>query len=83
VRQRQSRAFVNYNGYNFSGVLLMTGEDAPAQSVQQGFGRQVREVMTKYGISAEFGPRQLIHSAQDLDPLSAEALDDISGNWNI
>eukprot|EP00930_Biecheleria_cincta_P029584 TRINITY_DN20556_c0_g3_i1.p1 TRINITY_DN20556_c0_g3~~TRINITY_DN20556_c0_g3_i1.p1 ORF type:complete len:619 (+),score=134.64 TRINITY_DN20556_c0_g3_i1:38-1894(+) len=82
VRQRQSRAFVAYEGYNFSGVLLMTGEECPAPSQFAGTGRRVRRVLTKHGLSSEFQPKALF-LPEDADPLSEAALDDISGNWNL
>lgn len=83
VRQRQTRAFVNYGGYNFSGVLQMTGEEAPAHSMLNGFAREVRCVLTKSGVSSEFEPRQVFHRANGQDPTSEEALDDIDGTWNL
>lgn len=59
VRQRSSRAFVHYAGYNFSGSLLMTGEDAASPSLSRGNALSLRTALTKWGISAEFLPRAL------------------------
>ena len=61
----------------------MTGEDEPANSLMNGFGRDVRRVLTKYGVSSEFAPRQVFHTSSGIDPLSKESLDDISGSWNL
>jgi hypothetical protein len=49
---------LNYEGFNFSGILLMTGEDVEDEnrSIMKGFARNVRRVLTKYGISSEFEP---------------------------
>ena len=60
----------------------MTGEDEPANSVLHGV-RDVRKVLTKNGVSSEFEPRQVFHKASGVDPLSEEALDDLSGTWNL
>lgn len=94
VRQQNSRAFLDYGGYNFSGILLMTGEEPPAPSVSTGCARELRKVMLKYGISSEQMPRIGFHAnGQDLlsDPcastLSVDAmgqvLEDLQGFWNI
>ena len=61
----------------------MTGEEAPAQSVMTGNGRNIRRTLTRNGISSEFVPQQVIQNLEGLDPLSEESLDDISGNWNL
>lgn len=82
LRQRHSRAFVNYEGYNFSGVLLMTGEAPPAASQMTGTGRSVRRTLMKYGISGELLPRILFHE-QWANQVSDDALDDVSGQWNL
>lgn len=85
VRQRNTRAFLDYEGYNFSGVLQMTGEDPNDEnrSMMRGFARNVRRALTKYGISAEMEPTQVIHKTEGRDPTSEEMLDDISGTWNL
>mmetsp|Transcript_83025 Transcript_83025/g.138757 ORF Transcript_83025/g.138757 Transcript_83025/m.138757 type:complete len:440 (+) Transcript_83025:3-1322(+) len=87
LRQPSSRAFLSYNGYNFSGVLLMTGEEPPAASVMTGNGRAIRRVLNKYGVSAEFEPRAAYSSsadAREATEVEQEMLaDDISGNWNL
>lgn len=84
LRQRQSRAFVHYDGYNFSGSLLMTGEEPPAPSLFTGTGRRARRVFSAHGISAEFSPQCLLLSEQDgVDPVCERALDNLNGTWNI
>ena len=77
VRQRQSRAFCSYGGYNFSGVLLMTGEEQPPPSITTGAGYKLRKALIKYGISAEITPQAPF--SQSL----AEALENRTGNWNL
>ena len=92
LRQRQSRAFVAYQGYNFSGVLLMTGEDPPQRSVAQGGGRMLREVLMRQGVSAEFVPQAIWRTEQGeggrvgilgSETAMQEALEDLSGVWNL
>ena len=63
VRQRQTRAFLSYEGYNFSGILLMTGEPEPPQSLLHGFGRNVRRTLIKNGVSSAFLPKQVFYRA--------------------
>jgi hypothetical protein len=81
IRQRQSRAFINYFGYNFSGNLLMSGEDFPSQCMLRGPPRSVRKMLTKYGISCEVQPTSLFYQKEE--KCSDAALDDISGMWNL
>jgi hypothetical protein len=57
VRQRQSRAFVNYNGYNFSGSLMMTGEDVSQPSLRVGAIRVARTAFLANGLNSEIRPQ--------------------------
>jgi hypothetical protein len=57
VRQRQSRAFVHYHGYNFSGSLMMTGEDESQPSLRHGAMRVARAAFLANGISSEIHPQ--------------------------
>lgn len=70
VRQRQSRFFDAYDGMNFSGVC-------PDAVHSEGPGKLLREVLHRWGISAEFEPRALFHADAE------EALEDQSGTWNL
>ena len=87
LRQRQSRAFVSYHGYNFSGSLLMTGEPPPAPSMLSGAARSVRRALIRQGLSAEFLPQAALESPC-LEPrgpqeVSEELLDELGGTWNL
>jgi hypothetical protein len=62
VRQPNSRVLASYGGYNFSGILLMTGEDPPAPSVASGCAKDLRRVLLKYGVSSEQQPRVGFHT---------------------
>jgi len=73
VRQRQSRAFMAYEGYNFSGNLLMSGEEFGHEtSSRTGCAAILREALVKWGVSAERnGPRM------------GRSSGDLSGEWNL
>ncbi|CAM9874815.1 unnamed protein product, partial [Heterosigma akashiwo] len=77
VRQRQSRFFPGYDGFNFSGLC-------PADALQASpSGRDVRRCLLRHGISAEFLPSALFH-----DPASALGSEEASGEegravWNL
>jgi hypothetical protein len=81
VRQRQSRAFTAYQGYNFSGNLLMSGEDPPMSKMPSwstGNVPALRQALVKWGISAERnGPR-----APWWDSVG-DAANDLTGEWNL
>ena len=81
IRQRQSRAFINYFGYNFSGNLLMSGEEWPSSCMLRGPPRAVRSLLSKYGISCEVSPTSPFYVNEEVGK-EAE-LDDISGMWNL
>ena len=84
VRQRHSRALVSYNSYNFSGSLLMTGEDEEPSPVMRFGMRDFRKVLNKYGISAEMAPQTLFAKDLGFDVDSVEFLDlSLQGVWNI
>jgi hypothetical protein len=63
----------------------MTGEDPNDENrcMMKGFARNVRRVLTKYGMSAEMEPTQVYHLAEGRDPTSEEMLNDVSGIWNL
>ena len=56
VRQRQSRLFDDYDGFNFSGVV-------PEPLLTVGRAKDVRRLLIKFGVSAEFEPRAVYHTA--------------------
>jgi hypothetical protein len=62
VRQRQSRSFVAYDGFNFSGVLSLF--DMPRQVY--GAIWDFRECMIRHGVSSEFHPRALVLAADQV-----------------
>jgi len=71
---------MSYNGYNFSGNLLMSGESqVPGCSSTTGCAVALREALVKWGISAERnGPRAVWH------PSYQEAAADFQkGEWNL
>eukprot|EP00469_Lotharella_globosa_P009034 CAMPEP_0167773448 /NCGR_PEP_ID=MMETSP0111_2-20121227/1424_1 /TAXON_ID=91324 /ORGANISM="Lotharella globosa, Strain CCCM811" /LENGTH=868 /DNA_ID=CAMNT_0007663083 /DNA_START=8 /DNA_END=2615 /DNA_ORIENTATION=+ len=82
VRQRQSRMLDGYEGFNFSGVC-------PSQVLAQGPGRQLRRLLIKYGISAEFFPRALLYAPSESDGVTLARgatgglIDDFEGTWNL
>eukprot|EP01004_Peranema_trichophorum_P003302 NODE_2299_length_1622_cov_42.072048_g1971_i0.p1 GENE.NODE_2299_length_1622_cov_42.072048_g1971_i0~~NODE_2299_length_1622_cov_42.072048_g1971_i0.p1 ORF type:complete len:253 (+),score=50.95 NODE_2299_length_1622_cov_42.072048_g1971_i0:818-1576(+) len=77
VRQRQSRAFVSYQGYNFSGSLLMSGEDYPPASLSTSNGLAIRKTLMKYGVTCEAEPRSIYYDNID------KAESDLDGCWNL
>ena len=64
VRQRQSRLFDDYDGFNFSGIV-------PSPLLTVGRAKDVRRLLIKYGVSSEFEPRAVYHTAA-ATALSAE-----------
>jgi len=82
VRQRNSRILDSYDGFNFSGVC-------PLQILKKGAGKELRRLLIKYGVSAEFFPRALLHFTKDSDgvslPINASGglIDDLEGVWNL
>lgn len=63
----------------------MTGEDVEDEnrSIMKGFARNVRRVLTKYGISSEFEPTQIFQKTEGRDPCSEESLNNCNGMWNL
>ena len=82
IRQRQSRAFVHYEGYNFSGNLLMSGEPYPSRTMLSKNFYDFRQLLTEFGISCEITPLALFAESEE-ERLNPKALDDLQGMWNI
>tara|TARA_R110002050_G_scaffold257745_1_gene396863 strand:+ start:449 stop:1240 length:792 start_codon:yes stop_codon:yes gene_type:complete len=59
----------------------MSGEDFPSKSISHGTGKQIRQALLKYGITAEMLP-QFIFSFHD-ELACMKSLQDISGMWNL
>jgi len=82
LRQRNSRILDGYEGFNFSGVC-------PEQVIKTGPGRELRRLLVKYGVSAEFFPRALLYNTEDTDGVAMASnattgiLDDLAGTWNL
>uniref|UniRef100_A0A7S0CPY5 Flavin reductase like domain-containing protein n=2 Tax=Amorphochlora amoebiformis TaxID=1561963 RepID=A0A7S0CPY5_9EUKA len=82
VRQRHSRILDLYEGFNFSGV-------APSHVLDKGSGRELRRILIKYGVSAEFFPQALLYNTPESDGValaenaSGGLIDDLEGTWNL
>ena len=60
----------------------MTGEEEQFSQLE-GFGKEVRRTLIRHGVSAETYPTAPFYIASGQDPLSEEALTNLTGDWNL